>query len=141
VTKVRVEGLRELRQALTRLEKMEDRNELRDGLKAAAHIVARDAKSRVPSRTGKAAGSIRAVAAGNKAYVVGGKKTVPYYGWLDFGSRNPTTGNARSVGPWSGSGTGPRDGRFIYPAFEAKRRQVAEAVSDAVARVIRRAGF
>jgi hypothetical protein len=138
---IRVEGLGDLRRALARLDHMEERGELRDGLKAAAEIVARDARSRVPSRSGKAAGAIRAVSGGNRAFVVGGKKAVPYYGGLDFGSRTPRVGNSRSVGPWSGSGQGPRDGRFIYPALEAKGEQVADAVREAVSRAIRRAGF
>jgi hypothetical protein len=120
---------------------MEERGELRDGLKAAAEIVARDARSRVPSRSGKAAGAIRAVSGGNRAFVVGGKKAVPYYGWLDFGGRTPRLGNPRSVGPWSGASGGPPKGRFIYPALDAKEREVVEAVGDSVQKAVRKAGF
>lgn len=138
---IRVEGLAELRRALTRLGDIEARGDLRDGLKEAAGIVAREARSRVPSRTGRAAASVRPVAGGNKAYVAGGKKAVPYYGWLDFGSRTPRMGNARSVGPWTGSGKGPSKGRFIYPALDAKERQVVDAVGDSVMVAARKAGF
>jgi hypothetical protein len=124
--------LADLRRALRKAEQVDNLGQLRDGLKKAANIVADDAKSRVPVRSGAARGSLRATAGGNRAYVVGGKAKVPYYGWLDFGSRSPRTGNPRSVGPWAGSGTGPAKGRFIYAALDDRERQVVEAVSDAV---------
>ena len=117
---------------------MENLRELRDGLKDAADVVAQEARSRVPSRTGTAKDSIRATAGGNTAYVRGGKARVPYYGFLDFGSRNAVHGNPRSVGPWTGSGSGPRGGRFIYPAIDAKERQIAELVAEAVGRALDR---
>ena len=138
---IRVENLAALRRSLTQLQQIEARNELRLGLKRAADIVAQEARSRVPSRTGRARSSIRATAGGSRAFVRGGKKTVPYYGWLDFGSRTPRTGNPRSVGPWKGTGAGPRDGRFIYPAADAKKRQVEQAVADAIEEAVRNAKF
>jgi hypothetical protein len=138
---IRVEGLADLRRALTRLQQLDVRGDLRDGLKKAADIVAQEVKARIPSRTGKAKGAVRAVSGGNKAYVVGGKKAVPYYGWLDFGGRTPQVGNPRSVGPWSGSGGGPPKGRFIYPAIDAKERQVVDAVADSVSEAVLKAGF
>ena len=140
-TEIRVEGLAELRRALTRLEDIESRNDLRDGLKRAADIVAQEAKGRVPSKSGAARGSVRATASGSKAFVNGGKKTVPYYGWLDFGSRTPVQGNARELGPWARSGTGPPKGRFIYPAFNAKETQVVDAVGESVDAATKAAGF
>lgn len=138
---IRVEGLRELRAALAKLDPLDARNELRDGLKAAAGIVADDARGRVPSRSGRARDSVRATAGGNTAYVVGGKASVPYYGWLDFGTRTPRTGNARSVGPWSGTGPGPAKGRFIYVALDAKEHQVVEKVADAAEKAITNVGL
>jgi hypothetical protein len=62
--------------------------------------------------------------------VSGGKRSVPYYGWLDFGSRTPIRGRPRSVGPWKGTGAGPKKGRFLYPAIDRnadniRRRAVA----------------
>lgn len=133
---LKVEGLAELRRALKGAERMDDRKELAAGLKAAADVVAQDAKSRVPSVTGRARGAIRATSGGNRAFVVGGKASVPYYGWLDFGGRTPVTGNPRSRGPWAGSGTGPTKGRFIYPAFDARDNEVAHLVAEAVERAL-----
>ena len=135
---VRVEGLAELRRDLRRAERTDDLRELRDGLRSAADIAAQETRSRVPQRSGRARDSIRATAGGNRAFVVGGKARVPYFGWLDFGSRNPKTGQSRSTGPWAGSGTGPNGGRFIYPAIEAKDHQIAEAVSEAIEAALRR---
>lgn len=141
LTEIRVEGLAELRRALRKAEQVDDLTELRVALKRAAGVVASDAQARVPSRSGKARGAIRAVSGGNKAFVVGGKKKVPYYAWLDFGSRTPQSGQPRSVGPWSGSGAGPSKGRFIYPAIDAKRPEVVDLVGDAVEQALKRLGL
>lgn len=135
---VRVEGLAELRRDLRKVGDVDTLRELRDGLKKAAGIVADDARRRVPSKSGRARSSVRAGASGNRAYVAGGKKSVPYYGWLDFGSRRPVVGNARARGPWSGSGVGPSEGRFIYPAITDKEKQITDAVDDAMSRAITR---
>jgi HK97 gp10 family phage protein len=135
---IRVEGLAELRRALRQVDDPEALGELRRGLKDAAEIVARDARSRVPVRTGRARDSIRATSGGNKAYVIGGKARVPYYGWLDFGTRTPRRGNRRSVGPWSGSGVGPEKGRFIYKAIDANDREIAREIERALDTALRR---
>jgi hypothetical protein len=133
------EGVRELRKALRDADPQLAKEFQRE-FKGVAEIVAADARGRVPSRSGRAARSIRAVSGGNTVFVKGGKKTVPYYGWLDFGSRTPQSGRPRRVGPWRGSGAGPRDGRFIYPAIKSKQRQIvaaAEKAFDAAARKVR----
>jgi hypothetical protein len=138
---VRVEGLKEVQRALRRLGEIENSKELRLGLKAAAAVVAQDAKGQVPIKSGRAAQSIRAGATGQKAYVAGGKRAVPYYGWLDFGTRTPRSGRPRSVGPWAGTGAGPKLGRFIYVALEEKRPRVVELVQEAVLKLEREAGL
>lgn len=138
---VRVEGLSDLRRNLRRVEDAEGLAEVRDGLRAAAAVVAVDAKRRVPAKSGKARDSIRANVSGNRAFVVGGKARVPYYGWLDFGTRNPRSGQPRRIGPWKGTGQGPRGGRFIYKAIEARSRQVAEVIELSLERAIRRLGL
>lgn len=129
---VRIEGLTEVRRGLKTLGDAAGSKELRLGLKSAATLVATEARGRVPVRSGAAAGSIAAGTSGDKAFVAGGRKSVRYYGWLDFGSRTPKTGNPRSKGPWSGSGKGPARGRFIYAAIDAKRAEVEAQVRKAV---------
>jgi hypothetical protein len=135
---VNVSGLRELRRDLKRAEQLEDMVELRNGLKAAAGIVATEAKQRASVFSQRAANTIRPTVSGTRAYVAGGKASLPWYGWADFGSRNPVAGRPVSVGPWKGSGDGPGRGRFIYAAFDAKRTEVERAVETAVDRALNR---
>lgn len=134
------ESLRSLQKALKQADAAVA-TQLRMSLKSAADLVATTAKGKVPSRTGRAAGSIRAGSTLKGAYVAGGRGGVPYYGWLDFGTRNPRRGNPRSVGPWSGSGKGPEKGRFIYPAIDDRRDEVTEVVQTAIDKSIKEAGF
>jgi len=127
---VRVSGIKEVRSALRRLGDAEALTEVREALKAGAEIVAAETRKRIPVGTGRARDSVRATAGGNKAYVNGGKASVPYYGWLDFGTRTPMSGRPRSVGPWAKSGKGPDRGRFIYPALDDTIDQVVDKVGD-----------
>lgn len=133
-----VDGLAALRRDLKAAGDLEGLAEMRDGLKAAARVVADDAKGRVPRKSGRAADSIRAGASGARAYVAGGKASVPYYGWLDFGSRRPQHGQPRRVGPWAKSGTGPPGGRFIYAAVDARQRDVVDLIERAAGRALER---
>jgi len=133
---IRVEGLAELRRALRKAADAEQLTGVRNALRAGAGLAATNAQGRVPVRSGRARASIRPTVSGNKAFVVGGRRTVAYYGWLDFGSRTPKRGNSRRVGPWRGSGRGPAGGRFIYPAIEATRPQIARQVADALEEVL-----
>lgn len=120
--------------------------ELKVQLKKAAGIVATAAKGKVPktsrrgaNRSGSgmhAASSIGSGGNAKGAFVKGGSSSVPYYGWLDFGTRSPISGRPRSIGPWAGTGPGPKKGRFLYPAFEEKRDDVQAAVKAAVSKSI-----
>lgn len=130
---VRITGIKELRRSLNQLDK-ELTKEFRGELKKIGADVATAARAEVPSKSGRARGSIRSGMSGNNGYVAGGKKAVPYYGWLDFGARQPKTGNPRSRGPWAGSGAGPKGGRFIYRAIDRNRAEIkrrAEAAMEA----------
>lgn len=138
---VYVTGLADVRRDLRKLGDAEQLSEVRDALKQGADIVASDARRRIPRRSGRAAESVRATAGGNKAYVQGGKSSVPYYGWLDFGSRHAKHGEPRSVGPWAGTGAGPAKGRFIYPAIDSRIEEVARYVGQAIDRVAQRMDF
>lgn len=134
---VDVANLKALHKALKQADP-ELQKQLRRDLKKAADIVANEAKTRVPSRTGRAAASIRTGSNTKGAYIAGGgTNAVKYYGWLDFGSRTPK----KQRGPWRGSGSGPHGGRFIYPALADRRDEVMGVVEDAVAKSIKEAGF
>lgn len=130
---LQVSGIREVRSKLRALGDAEALGEVREALKDAAGIVADEARKRVPVRSGRARDSIRPTVSGNRAFVAGGKATVPYYGWLDFGSRSPISGRPRSVGPWAHPAPGgPELGRFIYPALEDTRDKVAKTLLDGI---------
>ena len=109
--------------------------QLRRELKGAAEMVASTARGKVPSDTGRAARGIKSGATTKGAYVVSGRG-VPYGAWLDFGSRNPRSGRSRSVGPWAGSGSGPKGGRFVYPALDERFDEVLDSVRKAVSKSI-----
>lgn len=141
VVKVDVKGIAELAKAFRELEDIEGSKDLREGLKAAAKIVSEEAKLRANAFSFRAADAIRPGSSSAAAYVVGGKKALPWYGWADFGSRNPVSGQPRSVGPWAHSGKGPKGGRFIYPAIVFKEDEIEDAVGDAIDVATKRLGF
>ena len=121
--KVRVSGMAETQRSLKKLDPALALAFRKEFLTIGKKI-ALDAKTEVPRVSGKARGSIRAGMKGQTPYVAGGKASVPYYGWLDFGSRTPRSGRPRSVGPWKGSGGGPKQGRFIYAAIAENRARI-----------------
>jgi hypothetical protein len=137
---VRVTGLIETRNKLRKLDPSL-KQVLPKELRGIADFVAKEARQKVPTRSGAAAASIRSRSSQTTATVVAGKKKVPYYGWLDFGTRNPRAGQARSVGPWAGTGQGPKGGRFIYPVIKRNRKRITDAGYAAVAKAKRVAGF
>lgn len=155
---VRIEGLKELQRDLKDAGEKAVSKRLSTKLRKAAQIVADAAKANVPegpAKDGHASDTIKAGVSGARAFVSGGKASNPYYGWLDFGTREPRatsvpvlsyggrplsqskTGRSilargTKVGPWRGTGKGPHHGRFIYVAFDEKATQVAALAQDAV---------
>lgn len=106
---------------------------LEDELTVVAERVAVDARRRVPSRSGRARGSL--VAGGAAGPIVsGGGQRAPYYGWLDFGTRLPRTHQSRREGPWVRTGKGPIGGRYIFPAIDENKDEFIKAASEAFAK-------
>ena len=136
---VRVDGIWRLRSGLKKVD-LELAEELRGRFLGIAEQVAATIRGKMPVRSGMAVRSVRGGVSGNNAYVQGGKKSVPYFGWLDFGSRTPVSGRPMSVGPWKLSGHGPKRGRFIYPAIDQHRedieRQAVKAMNDVTDKVL-----
>ena len=129
--KIEVHGLREFRTNLRRM----DRN-LPKGLRTAgnkaAEVVVKHAKPKVPRRTGKAAGSVRAASTQSAARVAGGGARVPYYPWLDFGG---AVGRNNSVKrPFY------KTGRYIWKSFAEHKGQVQDELHDALVEVAEGAG-
>lgn len=139
-----VSGIKELRRALKRMDP-EANKALTVELRKAADPILQDAKRRVrqsiknPARSsGKAAGSLRITAGGAKVKIAGGKKAVPYYGWLDFGGALRPTGRRKNyqyrpiVGKY---------GRYLYPAVFKGATRTTKHVDKAIRDAIKRAGL
>lgn len=132
VAKVVVEGIPELRRSLRELENGAQK-ELRLVLNEGADIVADEADNRVPVRTGKAAGSIRARSTQTEGRVVGGGSRAPYYAWLDMGG---AVGRKKSVKrPYR------KQGRYLFPALESKSDDVMRKLADGIDKLIRKHGL
>lgn len=97
----------------------------------AANIVVDWSQPRVPSRSGRAAGSIKAKSTRTEARVSGGGTRTPYYPWLDFGGK---VGRHRSV-----KRQYRKAGRYIYPGYTENMTRVNEVLLGALLDVVRQA--
>jgi hypothetical protein len=128
---IKVEGLAEFRRNLRTLDSNLGKA-MRIALNESADIVVDWAQPHVPSRSGRARGSIRAKSTQTEARVEGGGKRVPYYPWLDFGGR---VGRKRSVKrPFI------KSGRAIYPGYTRNRQQVHDRLLKALLQVCEESG-
>lgn len=130
---IQIEGLAAFRRDL---KKIDDNltKELRADLLEIGREIVREAKPLVPLGSqlgGHAKDDIRAGVSGNNAYVAGGSKARPYYGWLDYGGREPVKGRPRSVGPWKGSGAGPSGGRYISKTIRRNKPEIEKKAAAA----------
>lgn len=133
---VRVEGLAELRRALGGIDKALPKH-LAKRLKAVGERVAANARGRMPSRSGRARSSVKAGTSGNTAHVQGGRKAIPYYGWLDFGGTLRPTGGRRNTQRRPKL----KKGRYLYPAIDAMGPQIKSGASDAFSDTKRQLGL
>jgi hypothetical protein len=132
VDPIKVTGLVEFQRTLRALDAGLPRM-MRLANNAAAQIVVDWAAPRVPRRSGKAGGSVRATSGQREARVTGGGKRVPYYPWLDFGGK--VGRGRRVVRPFL------PDGRFIYPGYTRNKDKVADALTAAMVQVAAEAGL
>lgn len=105
---IKIEGLNQFVKNLKTL----DRNlpkAVRLAFNEAADVVVDDAHPRIPRKSGRARGSVKARSTQTNARVVGGGNRASYYPWLDFGGR---VGRRHSV-------IRPKvaDGRYIYRSY------------------------
>lgn len=129
---IRVEGLRELRSALKRMDTGLPKL-LRVALNEASGEVVDYAQARMPKRSGRAAASLKAKSTQKEARVGMGGRRAPYAPWLDFGGR---VGPKRSVNrPFI------RDGRYVYKGLENRRPQIIEIMSKALVQLAKDSGM
>jgi hypothetical protein len=106
---------------------------LRVGLNSVADLVVADAVPRIPSRSGRARGSVRAKSTRTAVRIAAGGVRVPYYGWLDFGGK---VGRGKaSVRPYS------KQGRYIYRSYFANRDRFTDMLAGVLVDVARQAGM
>jgi hypothetical protein len=128
---VKIEGLAEFNRNLRKLD-----NDLPKALRLAhndaAQLIVDWARPRVPSKSGRAAGSVKAKSTRTESRVQGGSKRVPYYPWLDFGGK---VGPKRSVKrPFI------KQGRYLYASLSANYDRFAELLTEKLIDVARQAG-
>ncbi|GAA2543646.1 HK97 gp10 family phage protein [Pseudonocardia hydrocarbonoxydans] len=129
---IRIDGLREFRTALRRVDRALPKR-IKDVGNAAAQIVVDEAKPRVPRRTGRAAASIRAASTAKAVRVAAGGKRVPYFAWLDFGGKVGRNNTATR--------TFYSEGRYVWSAFSDRRADVERALTDGMTELARDAGM
>lgn len=129
---IHVEGLKEFQKNLKKIDK-----ELPKGIRLAgneaAQLIIEYAKPKVPRRSGKAAGSMKAASTQKGARIKAGGSKAPYYAWLDFGGR---VGRNDSVERRYYS-----DGRYLYPALHALRDQIQEIYEQELIKLVQEAGI
>lgn len=131
VEAIRVQGLSEFSRNLRRLD-ADLPKALRIAFNQAAEVVAADARSGIPTKSGKAKASVKARSTRTAARIVGGGRRAPYYPWLDFGGK---VGRGRSVRrPFLS------DGRYIYKAFYDNVDRLPDVLEEALLEVARSAG-
>lgn len=131
---IRIVGLKEFNRAVKKLDS--DLPKLvRVALNKAADAVIDEARPDVPSRSGRAARSMRGQSTRTMVRVSAGGRRAPYYPWLDFGGR---VGRRKAtVRPFY------TDGRFLYPAYFRLRDngRFVDIMSEALVDVATQAGL
>lgn len=105
---------------------------LRKTFNTAGETIVMEARSRVPSKSGAAAKSVRAQSTPKAFRITGGSKRVPYYPWLDFGGK---VGRGKSV-----SRPFQKDGRYIYASYFKHRDGLAAALEAGLIEAAQSAG-
>lgn len=126
---IRITGLNEFVRGLKRIDS-EIPKILRVAFNAAGEELVTEARSKVPSKTGRARGSVKGRSTQKAFRIVGGSKKVPYYPWLDFGGQLPRGGRRPFL----------REGRYIYAAYFNHRDELGTKLEAALLDAARAAG-
>jgi hypothetical protein len=129
---IKIKGLAEFNRSLRRLDK-DAPKALRLVGNDAAQIVVKGAQETIPEVSGAAKGSIRASSTRTSARVRAGGAKVPYYGFIDYGGNVGINDSVqREFIP---------TGRYLYPAFDRARDEVAEKLNDGLVDVVENSGL
>lgn len=133
VAKIEVTGLRELQRALKDVDAQLPR-QLRLVLNEASELVLDYARGHMPSRTGKARGSLKARSSQREARVALGGRQADYAPWLDFGGEGRRKGRPPAR-PFV------KDGRYVYRGLAVHRADVTRIMEQGLAATARAAGL
>lgn len=129
---IAIDGLSQFVRNLKALDR-ETPKALRVAFNAAVDVVVQDARSGIPTKSGRAKGSVKAKSTQTASRITGGGDRAPYYPWLDFGGR---VGRNRSIKrPFL------KEGRYIYRAYFANRAKYVELLEDALVDAAHRVGI
>ena len=129
---IAIDGLSQFVRNLKALDR-ETPKALRVAFNAAADVVVQDARGGIPTKSGRAKGSVKAKSTQTASRITGGGNRAPYYPWLDFGGR---VGRNRSIKrPFL------KEGRYIYRAYFANRAKYVELLEDALVDAAHRVGI
>lgn len=131
--RVQVTGLREFQRSLRDMDAGLPKR-IRLVLNDAAQVVIEYAKPKIPRKSGRAAGSIKARSSQREARVAIGGRRAGYYPWLDFGGQGRRKGRPPAR-PFI------REGRYLYPALRVKRDELTEIMSAGLAGLATDAGL
>jgi hypothetical protein len=132
--RIQINGLKETRAALRGVS-VDSKQDIKQAHRAAAEIVAKQAKYEVPRRSGALEASIRAAATQTQGKVKAGFARTPYAGPIHFGwptRPNPAKG-------WRGGPIRPQP--FIYEAADKRIDEVVGAYEKRVGEIIRKYGL
>lgn len=131
ISAIRVEGLNRFSRSMRKVS-ADFPKRMRASLNETAKIVATEARARVPKKDGTLAGTIRPSSTTRMARVSMGGAKAPYAGFIEFGGR---VGRNKSI-----KREFIKDGRYLYPAFFAKRDAVQHKLSSEIGRLIEDSG-
>lgn len=130
---IQVEGLKELRRDLKKIDKALPKRLTRAN-KAFANQLVPSVRAEYQrqhtghgKRPGRGAKSIRATATQSRARILIGRESVPYMGGQEFGSDHYP-----QFRPWSGKGPGGKGskGKFLYPTVRAELPGLVDTYQD-----------
>lgn len=153
--RIEVRGIRELSRALKGISD-DAPKEIQFALKAAAEEIATKVRAKVPSRSGRARGSVKVRASKTGAALAVGGNAAPHYQWLDFGgsSKIDASSNTRATLKKSHrklemqGNSRPRayrefikGGRYLYPTISEARDSTLRKVDHELGVIARRHGI
>lgn len=131
VEPIRVQGLRELRQALRDVDS-DLGPALRKALNAAGETIVENTPPWMPKKTGLARNSVKVRSTQREARVVEGGNRAPWVPWLDFGGKRPKDKDGRPF---------RKRGRFIYTTYGKRTDEITETLNEVLVELARGAGF